>query len=387
MSKAAVQLRDIELYGGTQMRCEIDLGLVDQYAEVWEQGKKFSGDPMLIFNDGVKLWLADGFHRYHAARKLEWRELPPDAVEIRPGTLRDAILAAVGANSEHGQRRSPDDVRRAIKTLLKDDEWGQKSAVWVAETVNCSPATVRAVRDSMGAKTEKVTGKDGKSYPSKNPRKINFSRNPLEDNTEGSKARLEDTLEQKYEPVDPSAPARNSTARERGNLWNERIDEWCRRLDVLLEEVPENPWDNDRAYDLIASRLRSAKDTLKATKFYRSCPHCAGDGCKKCNATGYMDRRMYQVAVGEDDKCPNCAGTKWDEDKEGTFCAKCHHPKGEPAGDVDEERVRTQRSKTVKTVEATMRAFDDLQLLDSNQQHGDAIQSCVGLLEIARAWK
>ena len=30
-------------------------------------------------------------------------------------------------------------------------------------------------------------------------------------------------------------------------------------------------------------------------------------------------------------KCPNCLGTKWDEDEDGVFCAKCQHPHGVPA--------------------------------------------------------
>lgn len=86
-------------------------------------------------------------------------------------------------------------------------------------------------------------------------------------------------------------------------------------------------------------------------------------------------------------KCPNCAGTKWDSDDEGVSCAKCHHPHGEPAGDVDDDRVSTQRSKTVKTVEALMRAFDDLNTMLPKPAHTGAIVSCKELLTTARGWK
>lgn len=86
-------------------------------------------------------------------------------------------------------------------------------------------------------------------------------------------------------------------------------------------------------------------------------------------------------------KCPNCAGTKWSEDEEGVSCAKCHHPHGEPAGDVDDKQVAIQRSKTIKTVEALMRAFDDLQVIKPNGHHDAAIEGCKALLRIARAWK
>lgn len=86
-------------------------------------------------------------------------------------------------------------------------------------------------------------------------------------------------------------------------------------------------------------------------------------------------------------KCPNCAGTKWSEDEEGVSCAKCHHPHGEPAGDVDDKQVSIQRSKTIKTVEALMRAFDDLQTICANGHHDAAIEGCKALLRMARAWK
>jgi hypothetical protein len=88
-------------------------------------------------------------------------------------------------------------------------------------------------------------------------------------------------------------------------------------------------------------------------------------------------------------KCPNCMGTKWSEDEDGVSCAKCHHPHGEPAGDVDEERVRIQRLKTVKTAEALMRAFDDLQDMRAKSQaaHEAVIDECKRLMKTAREWK
>lgn len=86
-------------------------------------------------------------------------------------------------------------------------------------------------------------------------------------------------------------------------------------------------------------------------------------------------------------KCPNCQGTHWDEDDEGVSCAKCHHPHGEPAGDVDDKQLGIQRSKVVKTVEALMRAFDDLQAMRAKSEHDAAIDGCKALLKLAKNWK
>ena len=86
-------------------------------------------------------------------------------------------------------------------------------------------------------------------------------------------------------------------------------------------------------------------------------------------------------------KCPNCAGTKWDDEEEGVSCSKCHHPHGEPAGDVDEDRMTTQRQKTVKTLEAAIRAFDDLQVMKARAEHPGVVDELKAHIVIARNWK
>jgi hypothetical protein len=101
--------------------------------------------------------------------------------------------------------------------------------------------------------------------------------------------------------------------------------------------------------------------------------------------------RTEQSGVASDKlgKCPNCASTKWTRDNFGCYvCAKCSQPHGEPTGGTDEDRVGIQRSKTVKTLEAALRAIDDLNmLLPKPDQHTEAVASCKFLLKTARAWK
>ena len=65
--------------------------------------------------------------------------------------------------------------------------------------------------------------------------------------------------------------------------------------------------------------------------------------------------------------------------------------KDKPGGSSKErtpaEEFRIQKSKTVKTAEALMRAFDDLNRLRKSQDHTQAIYGCKALLTIARNWK
>lgn len=64
-------------------------------------------------------------------------------------------------------------------------------------------------------------------------------------------------------------------------------------------------------------------------------------------------------------------------------------PSREPGDESETEpqSFKIQRSKTIKTVEALMRAFDDLHGMQSHRmQHAEAIASCKILLKMAKDW-
>ena len=110
-----------------------------------------------------------------------------------------------------------------------------------------------------------------------------------------------------------------------------------------------------------------------------------GHGAETQHQAG--EGRDAHPSAGNLGKCPNCAGTKWDEDDEGLACSKCHQPHGEPAGDVDGDRVATQAAKTRKTAEALMRAFDDLNDMCPRAEHPEAIRLCKAALKLGKEWK
>lgn len=58
---------------------------------------------LTVFFDGSHYWLADGFHRFFAAKK---HGLGAMSAEVYQGTRRDAVLYAAGANARHGLRRT-----------------------------------------------------------------------------------------------------------------------------------------------------------------------------------------------------------------------------------------------------------------------------------------
>jgi hypothetical protein len=114
----SISLDRIQIDGGTQPREYLNELVISDYTEAMADGADFP--PLVVFFDGSQYWLADGFHRFFAAKKQGITSL---AAEVRQGTRRDAVLYAAGANATHGLRRTNADKRRAVLTLLKDDEW------------------------------------------------------------------------------------------------------------------------------------------------------------------------------------------------------------------------------------------------------------------------
>ncbi len=113
-----IALHQIRTDGGTQPREYLNELVLEEYVEAMSQGAEFP--PVTLFYDGVHYWLADGFHRFFAAKKYGVDAL---LAETHQGTRRDAILYAAGANATHGLRRTNADKRRAVMTLLGDEEW------------------------------------------------------------------------------------------------------------------------------------------------------------------------------------------------------------------------------------------------------------------------
>ena len=156
-----VTLEKISIYGGTQTRAATNDEAVAHYAEEMEAGTVFP--PVTVFFDGATHWLADGFHRYLAARKNEYATIP---AEVREGDRGAALEHALGANSTNGLFRTNADKRHAIEVAL--EEWPDRSNAVLAEICHVSTELVRRCRKSLDIPApETVTGRDGRQYPSR----------------------------------------------------------------------------------------------------------------------------------------------------------------------------------------------------------------------------
>jgi hypothetical protein len=155
-----VNIAAIRIDGATQSREVLRDDVVDEYADQMRaDGAVFP--PVVVFYDGTDYFLADGFHRVAAAKKNGAAEI---ACIIKQGDRRDAILYSVGANADHGLRRTNADKRRAIGILLRDPEWSKRSDNWIADACRVSDKTIAAARRDFGIpKSTTVKTRNGRA--------------------------------------------------------------------------------------------------------------------------------------------------------------------------------------------------------------------------------
>lgn len=152
VERVMVALRNVRVDGGTQMRAALDEATVAEYVEHFRAHHAW-GDfpPIVLFYDGSDYWVGDGFHRLAAYREVWGDTNPSNAVHavVQPGTRRDAILYAAGANASHGLRRTNADKRRAVEVMLRDDEWAKWSDREIGRRCNVSAPMVADIRRTL----------------------------------------------------------------------------------------------------------------------------------------------------------------------------------------------------------------------------------------------
>lgn len=147
----AISLSGITADQSAQPRSAIEVKRVTEYTEDMDRGDAFP--PLVVFYDGARHWLADGFHRFYAATNAGRQDVECD---VREGGLRDAVLYSCGANASHGMRRTNDDKRRAVSRLLLDEEWATWSNAEIARRCAVDDKLVAAVRKEIKAHTSET---------------------------------------------------------------------------------------------------------------------------------------------------------------------------------------------------------------------------------------
>ncbi|MGR3278905.1 ParB N-terminal domain-containing protein [Acaryochloris marina NIES-2412] len=157
----SLPIESITLDQEIQPRQQLNQEVVAEYAEAMRQGAAFP--PVVAYYDGSKFWLADGFHRIAAKQANGDLEI---LAEVESGSQREAKLFAVGANTDHGLRRTSADKRRAVKSLLNDRKWSQWSNREIARRCGVSYEMVRLIRsevsDNFCQRQKRIIRRNGK---------------------------------------------------------------------------------------------------------------------------------------------------------------------------------------------------------------------------------
>lgn len=150
MKTVHLPIESIGIRGETQAREVINMDAVAEYAAAMEEGENLP--PAVVFFDGAQYHLADGFHRWHAHRKIGATTFE---CEVRTGTLLDAKLYAYGANKAHGLQRTNADKRKAVLGMLADfSDWTDRA---IARHVGVSHPFVAGVRNPEVVERQKET--------------------------------------------------------------------------------------------------------------------------------------------------------------------------------------------------------------------------------------
>lgn len=131
----------------SEMRVIMNNKKIEQYAKEKLNGANFP-EPVLFFDHDERFWVGDGFHRLEADSKNGLTKISAD---VRPGTIKDAILMNLRANREsQGLPFGPGDITKSIKYLLTNrlfQGWTRKK---IAESVGCTEGMVSKVALKIG---------------------------------------------------------------------------------------------------------------------------------------------------------------------------------------------------------------------------------------------
>ncbi|MCH8108710.1 MAG: ParB-like nuclease domain-containing protein, partial [Chloroflexi bacterium] len=142
----AICIDEIEATATTQVRHRLDARVIEEYADAMQAGAIFPALMVFAEKDSQRYILADGFHRLEAAKASG---LAHFSCEVQLGGVRAALGHALGANDQHGLRRTNADKRNAVELALKDPEWAQWSHASIARLCRVADKTVAKIREDM----------------------------------------------------------------------------------------------------------------------------------------------------------------------------------------------------------------------------------------------
>lgn len=348
MKTESLKLDSITVIPAIQQRAGgLDSNLVEEYRVVWREltrEKRPWKEPPVVFRAGKDkpvYILAGGFHRYEAGR-LEG--VLRTTFEVRPGTEIDALKFALGDNTEHGRKRTPADLRKAITSVLNHPELQNLSDRKAAELVRCDSSYFsRMKREITGKEPDEEKASAAKSGHEKRERE----KVPFDDPVMKTPAKkTDDDPENEDDPQEETVlmngkcadSPHKGTANYLRDSFGRVVPGWLHS--VFQSNVRDVFEMAKKSRDQIARRGQSFAEGLiaRAIKELASmvphavCPKCCGHGCEVCRHKGWvsppefdaMPAKMKSIARAFD---PKDRG-EVDEEAERALAATVKPPEG-----------------------------------------------------------
>jgi len=140
----SIQIKDIEVDTSLQARVRMSEPVLQEYSALLMEGVSFP--PVVIFDDGAKKYLVDGFHRVYAAKRVGRDRMQ---AELHRGSKHEGFMYSLSANAAHGLQRTNEDKRHGVLKLLEDFEYSDKSDREIAALCAVSHTFVARIRAGM----------------------------------------------------------------------------------------------------------------------------------------------------------------------------------------------------------------------------------------------
>jgi hypothetical protein len=311
-----VLLDSIDYEPQNQARVQLNNDTVAEYADA--MGRKEKLPPIVCYHDGSTYWLADGFHRYHAARKRGEKWI--DAQVIK-GSRDDARWHAAGANTQHGLNRTTADKQKAVRLALELRPTMSDNKI--AQHCGVSAPMVSGIRAGLSSikvlemDSPRVAVRNGVEYPINTAnigRRAQATESPAEPSDPWEDSEGED--EPAAAPVKAAAakpePLRDATGTAVPDEIAEAYQDHKDEVNALLSSLSALKSETLRKegvdgyhrvqFRIIAAAFDTIASTLRLSALpYAVCPYCVGKerDCQACRGTGFIGRAHYEVLPPE----------------------------------------------------------------------------------------
>lgn len=293
---AEIPIANIVAGRDTQARVRMSEDAIEAYRHSYQSGDALP--PIIVYHDsrsGGAFWLADGWHRVEAAKRLGWQKI---AAQVVHGGQEDAVIHACGANAVNGLFRSADDKRRAVGMLLAlHPDWSNRR---IAEHVKVSHPFVAQVRADV---TEALaTGLEHDL-----PEVETVTTTPAAPAAAVDSDKPGVVVEHRRLTEKPPAPepAKDMTGRPlpdgRVAAAFAKAGELRRLATTISDQIDavEAIGKTDIGAYLNVTRttaaLENAVNAIRMATPYAVCRRCGGDGCGDCKAAGWWPRDVYNA--------------------------------------------------------------------------------------------